>query len=203
MMSKNVVIIGAGGHGRVVADTITLCGDNVVGFLDDNALSDDKIKVIGKNSDACKYCDGETYLFVAIGNCKVRKEIMESLPDAKWYTVIHPSAVVSPSAVIGEGACVLPNAVVNNSAVIGKGVVVNSGAIVDHDNIIGNYSLLACGAHLPGSVSVGECCWVGVGSTISNNISICGNVRLEAGTVVVEDIREEGTYMGVPAKKIK
>ncbi len=202
-MNKNVVIIGAGGHGRVVADTITLCGDNVVGFLDDNAKSDEKMNVIGKNADAHKYCDGETYLFVAIGNCKVRKDIMESLPDAKWYTAIHPSAVVSPFAIIGEGSCVLPNAVVNNSAVIGKGVVVNTGATVDHDNIVGDYSLLACGAHLAGTVSVGECTWVGVGSTISNNVSVCGNVRLEAGTVIVEDIKEEGTYIGVPARKIK
>lgn len=202
-MSRNVVIIGAGGHGRVVADTIVLCGDKVVGFLDDNAQSDEYMKIIGKNTDAHKYCDGETYIFVAIGNCKVRKAIMESLPDAKWYTAIHPSAVVSPSAKIGEGSCVLPNAVVNNSAVIGKGVVVNTGATVDHDNVIGDYSLLACGVHLAGTVSVGECTWVGVGSTISNNISVGDNVRLEAGTVVVEDINEEGTYSGVPAGKIR
>lgn len=202
-MSKNVVIIGAGGHGRVVADAIKLCGDNLVGFLDDNASSNDNIKIIGKNADAHKYCNGDTYLFVAIGNCKVRKEIMESLPDAKWYTAIHPSSVISPFVAIGEGSCVLPNAVVNNSAVIGKGVVVNTGAIVDHDNTIGDYSLLACGAHLAGTVSVGECAWVGVGSTISNNISVCANVRLEAGTVVIEDIKEEGIYMGVPARKIK
>lgn len=202
-MSKNVVIIGAGGHGRVVADTITLCGDKVVGFLDDNAQSDENMKVIGKKADAHKYCDGETYLFVAIGNCKVRKEIMESLPDAKWYIAIHPSAVVSPSAKIGEGSCVLPNAAVNNSAEIGKGVVVNTGAAVDHDNVIGDYSLLACGAHLAGTVSVGECTWIGVGSTISNNIVVCNNVRLEAGTVVIENITEEGTYLGNPAKKVR
>ena len=202
-MNRNVVIIGAGGHGRVVADTIELSGDKVIGFLDDNAQSDEKLNIIGKNADAYKYCDGETYLFVAIGNCKVRKDIMDKLPNAKWYTAIHPSAVISPSAIIGKGSCVLPNAVVNNSAVIGKGVVVNTGATVDHDNVIGDYSLLACGVHLAGTVSVGECTWVGVGTTISNNVSVCDNVRLEAGTVVIEDITEEGTYIGVPSRKIK
>ena len=201
-MNKNVVIIGAGGHGRVVADIAEACGDTVLGFLDDNT-ENDKVNVIGKVSDAEKYCDGETYLFVAIGNCEVREKIMNSLKDAKWYTAIHPSAVISPSAIIGEGTCVMPNAVVNNSAVVGKGVIINTCASVDHDDIIGDFVHIACGVHIAGTVTVGKNTWVGIGATISNNVSVCDGVMLGAGAVVVKDITEKGTYVGVPARKIK
>lgn len=202
-MNKKVVIIGAGGHGRVVADIAKACGDTVIGFLDDSNTANNKVNIIGTSADAVNYCDGETELFVAIGNCKVREKIMNSLSGAKWYTAIHPSAVISPSAVIGEGTCVMPNAVVNNSAVVGKGVIINTCASVDHDDIIGDYVHIACGARLAGTVTVGNCTWIGIGSTISNNVSVCSNLMIGAGTVVVKDITEEGTYVGVPAKKVK
>ena len=202
-MNKKVVIIGAGGHGRVVADIAEACGDIVIGFLDDSNTTNNKVNIIGKSADAEKYCDGETELFVAIGNCKVREKIMKSLPNAKWYTAIHPSAVISPSAAIGEGTCIMPNAVVNNSAVVGKGVIVNTCASVDHDDRIGDFVHIACGVHIAGTVTVGNGTWIGIGSTISNNVSVGSNLMIGAGTVVVKDIPEEGTYVGVPARKIK
>lgn len=202
-MNKKVVIIGAGGHGRVVADTVEICGDTVVGFLDDSTATNDKVNVIGKVSEAEKFCDGETYLFVAIGNCEIREKIMSSLPDAKWYTAIHPSAVISPSATIKEGTCIMPNAVVNNSAVVGKGVIINTCASVDHDDVIGDFVHIACGVHLAGTVTIGEGCWLGIGAIVSNNISVCDKVMIGAGAVVVKDITEKGTYVGTPAKKIK
>lgn len=202
-MNKKVVIIGAGGHGRVVADIVEACGDTVIGFLDDSNTANDKVNVVGTSADAIKYCDGEIKLFVAIGNCKVREKIMNSLPDAKWYTAIHPSAVISPSVVIGEGTCVMPNAVINNSAVIGKGCIINTCASVDHDDVIGDFVHISCGARLAGTVTVGKSTWVGIGSTVSNNISIGSDIMIGAGAVVVKDITEEGTYIGVPARKIK
>ncbi len=201
-MNKKVVIIGAGGHGRVVADIVESCGDSVLGFLDDNNTNN-KVNVIGKSSDAPKYCDGETELFVAVGNAKIREKIMLDLPNAKWYTAIHPSAVISPSAVIGEGSCVMPNAVVNNSAVIGRGVIINTCASVDHDDVIGDFVHISCGTNLAGTVTVGKGTWVGIGSAVSNNLSICEDVMIGAGAVVVKDITEKGTYVGVPAKRIK
>lgn len=202
-MNKKIVIIGAGGHGRVVADIAEACGDTVIGFLDDSNTINNKVNIIGKSVDAEKYCDGATELFVAVGNCKIREKLMNSLPNAKWYTAIHPSAIISPSAVIGEGTCVMPNAVVNNSAVIGRGTIINTCASVDHDDVIGDFVHIACGAHLAGTVTVGNGTWVGIGSIISNNVSLCANLMVGAGAVVVKDITEEGTYVGVPARKIK
>lgn len=202
-MNKKVVIIGAGGHGRVVADTVELCGDTVLGFLDDSDATHSKVNIIGKVADAEKYCDNETYLFVAIGNCKVRERIMNGLPKAKWYTAIHPSAVISPTAIIGEGTCFMPNSVINNGAVVGRGVIVNTCASIDHDCFVADFVHLACGAHLAGTVTVGKNTWIGIGAIISNNISVCDNLIIGAGAVVVNDITEQGTYVGVPAKRIK
>lgn len=202
-MGKRVVIIGAGGHGRVVSDIVVACGDTVIGFLDDSNTTNNKVNVIGKSAEAEKYCDGETELFVAIGNGKVREKIMNSLPNAKWYTAIHPSAAISPSVNIGEGTCIMPNAVVNNSAVIGRGCIINTCASVDHDDVIGDYVHISCGARLAGTVTVGNGTWVGIGSTVSNNIKIGSDIMIGAGAVVVKDIMEKGTYVGVPARKIK
>lgn len=202
-MNKKVVIIGAGGHGRVVADIAEACGDTVLGFLDDSEKANEKVNIIGKSADGEKFCDGETYLFVAVGNPNVRERIMNSLPNAKWYTAIHPSAVISKSAEIGEGTCVMPNAAVNNSAVVGRGVIINTCASVDHDDVIGDFVHIACGAHIAGTVIVGDRTWIGIGSSVSNNLSIGRDIMIGAGTVVVKDISEKGTYVGVPAKKIK
>ncbi len=201
-MNKKVVIIGAGGHGRVVADTVRACGDTVVGFLDDG-LADGGLNVIGRVSDAEKYCDGETELFVAIGNCCVREKIMNGLSGASWYTAIHPSAVISPSAVIGKGSCVMAGAVINSGAVIGKGCIVNTCASVDHDDVIGDFVHIACGVNIAGTVTVGNRTWLGIGSAISNNVSLCDDLLIGAGAVVVKDITEKGTYVGAPARKIK
>lgn len=200
-MNKKVVIIGAGGHGRVVADTVEACGDTVVGFLDDDLDKKGKLNIIGKVTDAEKYLDGETELFAAIGNCRVREKIMNGLEGASWYTAIHPSAVISPSAVIGKGTCVMAGAVINSGAVIGKGCIVNTCASVDHDDVIGDFVHIACGANIAGTVTVGDRTWVGIGSSISNNLSLCGDLMIGAGAVVVKDITEKGTYVGVPARK--
>ena len=97
----------------------------------------------------------------------------------------------------------MPNAVVNNSAVVGKGVIINTCASVDHDDIIGDFVHIACGVHIAGTATVGKGTWIGIGATISNNVSVCDNLKIGAGAVVVKDITEKGTYVGVPARKIK
>lgn len=190
---KNVVIIGAGGHGKVVADIVRASGDNFVGFLDDAS----KPGVIGRVSDANKYPDAE--FIIAIGNADIRKRI--SGADVKWYTAIHPTAVISPSAKIGVGTVVMPNSVINAGAKVGKHCIVNTGAIVEHDNELGDYVHVSVGAKLGGTVKVGDSTWIGIGATVSNNINICGGCMIGAGAVVVKDINESGTYIGVPAHR--
>lgn len=192
MGSKKVIVIGASGHGKVIADIIRASGDKFVGFLDDDTSK----KSLGIVSDWEKYLD--YYFVIGIGNAEVREKLSQ-LP-LKWYTAIHPTAVISPSVEIGEGTVVMPNAVVNASAVIGKHAIVNTCAIVEHDNKIGDYSHISVGTKLGGTVEIGKRCWIGIGSVVKNNICICDDVTIGAGAVVVKDINESGTYIGVPAR---
>ncbi len=203
-MNKKVIIIGAGGHAKVIADIIRSNNDDVVGFLDDSFTEEKEFygsRIIGKSGDYVNYLDDCSFI-IAIGNNGVRERI-SGLFKCAWYTAIHPSAEVSSSAVIGEGTCVMANAVVNADAKIGAHVIVNTASVVEHDCVIGDYSHIAPKSVVCGATSVGKNVWIGTGSTVVNLISICDNVMLGAGGVVVKSIDEAGTYVGVPARKIK
>ena len=199
---KELIIIGASGHGKVVADIAKKNDYNSICFLDDNSsVSEcDGYKVIGKTSDFVNYdCD----MFVAIGNAEIRQKIQQQLMAAnkKIATLIHPQAVIGENVLIGLGTVVMAGAVINPSSTIGDGCIINTCASVDHDNCIGDFSHVSVGTHLAGTVTVGSNTWIGVGAVVSNNISICQNCMIGAGAVVVKNIEEEGTYIGVPAKR--
>lgn len=207
-MSKSVVIIGASGHGKVIADIIIKCGDSIVGYLDDNeglGESFNGYPVLGKIE---KFVDYVQYPFVvAIGHAGIRERIVNEMNEAGsicWYTAIHPTAVIAKKGVaIGEGTVVMATAVINPGARIGKHCIINTAAVVEHDNIIEDFAHISVGAKLAGTVTVGKASWIGIGAVISNNISICSDCVLGAGAVVVKDIKERGIYMGVPAKNVK
>lgn len=200
---QQVIIIGASGHGKVVADTILQSGDQVRGFLDDNPeLGESFIgfPVLGTVDQFVDYPD--TKFVVAIGNAKIRENIVEKLAGVSWYTAIHPNAVASKlDTSIGEGSVIMANAVVNAGAKIGRHCIVNTGAIVEHDNEIGDFVHVSVGAKLGGNVRVGDKTWIGIGAVVSNNILICEKCVIGAGAVVVKEIKSKGTYVGVPAKK--
>lgn len=204
-MNKEVIIIGASGHGKVVADIVRQSGDTVLGFLDDAACLPATIcgfPVLGAVSDYRSYPDA--CFVIAIGNASVRRKIVEQLEDVQWYTAIHPTAVVSPmGTAIGEGTVVMANAVVNSCAQVGKHCILNTSAVVEHDNRIGDYAHISVGAKLAGTVTIGENTWVGIGAVVSNNLSVCPDCMIGAGAVVVKNIEEPGTYVGVPARKVK
>lgn len=204
-MSKSVVIIGASGHGKVIADIIVNSDDKVLGFLDDaDDVQGKKIigfPVLGKIADYDNYKDCE--FVIAIGNPYVREKISNELP-VKWYTAIHPTAVISSLDVeIGEGTVIMANAVVNPSARIGKHCIINTGAIVEHDNILEDYVHLSPNVTLAGIVKVGKSTHIGAGSCTKQVLNIASDCIIGAGSVIVKDITESGTYVGVPARKIK
>lgn len=204
-MSKSVVIIGASGHGKVIADIIVNSGDKVLGFLDDaDDVQGKKIigfPVLGKIADFDNYKDCE--FVIAIGNPYIREKIAIELP-VKWYTAIHPTAVISSLDVeIGEGTVIMANAVVNPSARIGKHCIINTGAIVEHDNILEDYVHLSPNVTLAGIVKVGKSTHIGAGSCTKQVLNIASDCIIGAGSVIVKDITESGTYVGVPARKIK
>lgn len=196
---NKIVIIGAGGHGRVVADIARACGYKEIIFLDDA----DRILAVGKVSDFIKYKDEASFV-VAIGNSTIREKIQNQLLEngCQMATLKHPSSVIGSNVSFGIGTVVMPGAVINNGSRIGDGVILNTACSVDHDNVIGDYCHVSVGAHLAGTVLVEEHTWIGAGVIVSNNVNVCSECMIGAGAVVVKNIEERGTYVGVPVRKI-
>lgn len=201
---KQLVIIGASGHGKVVADIAKRNGYDSILFLDDNAqvTSCSGYPVAGKSETFLLY-DGD--FAVAIGNPIVRQRIMARLEaaDKQIPALIHPNAVIGENVFIGKGTVVAAGAVINPSAQIGKGCIINTCASVDHDCVLGDFVHVAVGAHVAGACSIDERTWIGAGATVSNNINVCGDCMIGAGTVVVKNITEPGTYIGVPVRRME
>ena len=202
-MNKKIMIIGAGGHGKVVADIAKKNGYSQIAFLDDNA-SDSHFSgypVLGNSKCAIKYSDWD--FVVAIGNAETRQRIQEQLQNNHLCTVsvIHPQAVIAEDVEIGEGTVIMAGAVVNPGAKLGKGCIINTCSSVDHDCCLGDYVHVSVGAHIAGDVKIGKHTWIGIGASVSNRIEITQECMIGAGAVVVKDIIESGTYIGVPAKK--
>lgn len=197
---NRLLIIGAGGHGKVVADIAAHCGYKDIAFLDDDTSLKScwNYPVVGVSSDGEKYIDAD--FFVAIGNPETREMVQGKLTGLNIISLVHPDAVIAPDVVIGRGTAVMAGAVVNPGSSIGEGCIINTGATVDHDNKIENFVHVSVGCHLAGAVTVGKATWIGAGAVVSNNVNICGGCTIGAGAVVVKDIRERGTYVGVPAK---
>lgn len=199
---NKLIIIGASGHGKVVADIAAHCGYTDIYFLDDNQSMKECMgyPVIGTMETAIEYPEAE--FIVAIGNSKIRKKVQEKLNEANLQitSLIHPSAVVADHVEIGKGTVIMAGAIINPDSKIGVGVIVNTGASVDHDNIIGDYAHISVGSHVAGTVQIGKETWIGAGAIVSNNIKICDECMIGAGAVIVGDIRQKGTYVGIPAR---
>lgn len=202
-MATEVILVGAGGHSKVIADVILQCGDTVLGFLDDCADKKEQMgfPVLGPVCAWRQYADRAAFL-VAIGSNHARKVLSEQM-KVRWYTAIHPSASIAREVKIGEGTAIMAQAVVNPGTEIGKHCIVNSGAVVEHDNQIAEYVHISPNATLCGTVTIGTGTHIGAGATIKNNCSVCAGVVIGAGGVVVNNIEQPGTYVGVPVRRIK
>ena len=199
---KKLIIIGASGNGKVVADIAKKVGYEDIAFLDDNRelKSCGTYPVIGKSSDVSNYLDAD--VIVAIGNAKVRQELQEQMEDkVNITTLIHPDAVIADDVCIAAGTVVMAGAVINPGVTIGKGCIINTCSSVDHDCRIGNFVHISVGSHVAGTVEIEDRTWIGVGATVTNNVNICGDCMIGAGAVVIHNIEQPGTYIGLPAEE--
>lgn len=194
-------LFGASGHGKVIKDILNANGIKVEAFVDDNP----NVNECGGRlvlHDAM----GLSPMIVSIGVNRIRKMIVERLrannSAIEFATAIHPSAVISPSAKIGEGTVVMAGAVVNADAVIGKHCIVNTGATVDHDCVVEDYCHVAPGANVSGGTHIGEGTWIGVGACVIQCLNIGKWSFIGAGSVVVKDVSDGVVAYGNPCKVI-
>lgn len=202
-MSDSVIVIGGGGHAKVVIDCILSAGDSVVGILDDALEVGTRvlgIPVLGRVDEWEKF--NENKFIIAIGNNEVRHVLSERI-NADWHTAIHPTATLSKFASVGAGSVIMPHAVVNAEASVGEHCIINTSAVIEHDSVIGNFAHISPAAALAGNVRVGAGTHIGIGASIRNNITVCEGVTVGAGAAVVKNITEKGIYVGVPARRIK
>ena len=205
-MTNRLVIIGAGGHSKVVADIALLSqGYNQILYLDDGQPVGTQLKggkVVGKVSDWQRWQAPDSEFFVAIGNNAVRKELFDMMfaANAAFATLIHPSAIIADCVSIDVATLIVAGAVINPATEIGKGCIINTSSSVDHDCVIKDFVHIAPGCSLAGTITLGEQCFLGIGSKIIPGVTVGAQVTVGAGAVVVRDIDEGLTVVGCPAK---
>ena len=205
---KRLFIIGAGGHGAVVAEAAAAMERwEEILFLDDNKPADSVVgyPVIGEIESLFTLANNDMEVIVAIGDNRRRLSFCDELfgKDIQLATVIHPTACISPSAVISSGTVLFAGTIVNARANLGRACILNTGATVDHDCVIKNGAHISPGANLAGEVTIGECAWIGIGSAIKEGVNVGRDVIVGAGSAVVSDVADGETIGGVPARRLK
>lgn len=208
----NVIIVGAGGHGRVVLDILRRYpGIKPVGFVDDDRNSHhtliDGSPVLGDVGSLpalipVHEVDGA---IIAVGNNRVRAELFERLKGLglRLEKAIHPDALIARDVEIGEGTVIASGAIISTGTRVGNNVIINTGVIIDHDNVIEDHTHISPGATLAGKVTVKKYTHVGLGVTVIQDIAIGENATVGAGAVVLADVPDNALAVGVPARVVR
>lgn len=192
-----MILYGASGHGKVIKEIVEANGGKVECFVDDNPSLNELsgLPVLHKVPE-------NKPMIVSIGANHIRKMIVER-QRCEFPAAIHPSAIVSPSAKIGEGSVVMAGAIINAEAVIGKHCIVNTGATIGHEVVLEDYVHVAPGVSISGATRVGEGTWIGVGSCLIQCLNIGKWCFVGAGSVLVKDLPDNVVAFGNPCKVVK
>lgn len=207
-----LVIWGASGHARVVADMVRLTGKfDIVGFLDD--IDPDRkgtpfcgSLILGGSEQLEQLRSNNIrHIIFGFGDCQARLTLASVVVrfGFELATVIHPKAIVAGDVTIGQGTVIMAGAVINFGSVIQENVIINTSSSVDHDCVITNGAHIGPGVHLGGGVMIGRGAWIGIGAIIKDKINIGDNTIIGAGAVVLNDIPDGVVAFGIPAKIIR
>lgn len=214
--ADRLLILGGGGHGKVVADVARACGFQLAGFADaDPAKLNTQVEpggarvvalqeqAVAAARDGNRLPGGATGVALAIGDNRQRLRLAQVLGGIPLPVLAHPRAVLSPGARVESGTVVLAAAVINTDAELGTAVIVNTAAVVEHDCRIGDGAHISPGAVLAGGVHVGERSWIGAGAVVIPGVRIGNDAVVGAGAVVIRDVQDGQTVVGCPAKPIR
>lgn len=214
MTLRSAIIIGAGGHAKVLADTLLAAERRVLGFADPDVTRHSLmlcgLPVLGSDIVLERYSSEETVLVNGIGSIGdrqrdlLRPSVQHRLAARGWHfdNVCHPSTIVSSFARIGPGSQLLAACVLQASVQVGEGCIINTGAIVEHDVVLGDWCHVAPGALVCGGVMIGAHCHIGAGAIIRQGLRLADNTIVGAGAVVVRDC-ESGVWVGSPARLVE
>lgn len=191
-------LYGASGHAKVVMDIAKQAYLDVPCLIDDNPENDDLLGV-----PVVHFAEGLSPIIVTIGNCQIRRKIVEKLGEREYLTLVHPTAIMADTVKIGSGTVVMAGAILNPYAEIGNHCIVNSGAVVEHDCKIGDFVHIAPHSTICGATEIGEGTWIGAGATVIQCVTVGKNCLVGAGSVVVKDIPDNSLCYGNPARVIK
>ena len=187
-------LYGASGHAKVIIDILRASGIKIDALFDDDPSIKELLTIPVKHQ-----WNGESPVVVSVGNNLSRRQIAEKL-DCEFGTVIHPTAVVSPNASIGEGTVVMQGAIIQSDVKLGKHCILNTGASIDHECVIGDYVHISPQAALCGNVQVGEGAWIGAAAVVIPGVKIGKWCTIGAGSVVVSDVPDGATAYGNPCR---
>lgn len=210
MIGKRIFIIGAGTYGEAMCELSQILGYSVVGFYDDNEkLMNTKvmgIPVVGTISSLVNHDVSDLNFVVAIGNNNLRMRIMDELNmrGANTPTLIHPRALISPSAVIGKGVYIQANAYIWTKTQIGDYCIVSPGVVIAHHTIVGKACLISTLSGIGASIVIEDNVFIGMNVTIMTGVhKVAGNSIIGAKSLILKDTHPDGVYAGVPAKRIR
>jgi len=211
MAKKKIILIGGGGHCKVVISILNkLDNFEIVGIVDNYKSESfiNGIKIIGTDDNLRDiYQSGINYALITVGSTKDNTKRYTLFNMAreigyKFPVIVSPEAIIDESVKIGEGTVIMPGSIINIDSSIGKNCIINSGAIIEHDCKIGNHCHVAPGVHISGEANIGELSFLGIGVTIIQGIKTGKNVTIGAGSVVIKDIPDNVIAVGNPAKII-
>lgn len=197
-LKEKVYLYGASGHAKVVMDIARLAYYEVPCLIDDNPQVNELAGLPVVHS-----AEGLSPIIVSIGDCKIRKKIVERLGNRDYLTVVHPKAVKAENVRLGFGTVVMAGAILNPYVTVGNHCIINTGATLDHDVKVGDFVHIAPHCTICGESEVGDGSWVGAGTTVIQGIHIGKDCFIGAGSVVVKDIPDNSLCYGNPARIIK
>lgn len=207
---KSIILLGGGGHAKVLVDLITQRGDyEIVGILDPELKFGTYLKgydVLGTDKELPKLRDqGIQFVAVAVGCIKctlLRRTLFNQSQGLNFQipALIHPRAIISAGVEVSDGVQIMAGAIIQTDTTLGEGVVINTGVQVDHDCRIGNHAFLSPGVILSGGVTIGDNAFIGAGAVVIQGINIGDNAVIAAGAVVIQDVEDGALVKGVPAR---